>query len=94
MGQLLQDGQQLDLALDIQKRGRLVQQQNSGLLADGAGQQNALALAVAEGGEVPLLQLQGVDPLQGLTDGSRVVYLGSFSKLLLPAVAAAAAEAT
>ena len=56
MGQFLQDGQQLDLALDIQKRGRLVQQQNSGLLADGTGQQNALALAVADAVEIPVCQ--------------------------------------
>ena len=42
MGQFLQDGQQLDLALDVQKGGGLVQQQHFRLLADGAGQQNTL----------------------------------------------------
>ena len=54
VGQRLQDAQQLDLALDVQKRRRLVQQDDFRLLADGAGQQDALALAVADAVEVPL----------------------------------------
>ena len=71
--------QQLDLMADIQIGGRLVQDDDLGLLADGPGQHDPLALAVAEGGEVPLLQLQGVDPLQGLTDDA-LVGLGQFAQ--------------
>ena len=69
MGQFLQDGQKLDLSLDIQKRGRLVQQQNSGLLADGTGQQNALALAVADAVEIPARQRGSPHQFQRIPHG-------------------------
>ena len=69
VGQLLQDGQQLDLALDVQKRGGLVQQEDLRLLADGAGQQDALALAVADAVEVPVGKVGSPHQRKGVPHG-------------------------
>ena len=52
--QHLQDGQQLDLALDVKERRRLVQKDHFRLLAQRARQQDALALAVADTVEIPV----------------------------------------
>ena len=69
MGQLLQDGQQLDLALDVQKGGGLVQQQHFGLLADGTGQQNTLTLAVTDAVEVPVREMRSSGNFQCILHG-------------------------
>ena len=53
-GQLFQDAQQFHFALDIQKRRRLIQQNDLWLLADGPGQQHPLALAIADLVEIPV----------------------------------------
>ena len=69
MGQLLQDGQQLDLALDVQKGGGLVQQQHFRLLADGTGQQNTLTLAVTDAVEVPVREMRSSGNFQCILHG-------------------------
>ena len=58
-GEALQDGQKLGLALDVKEGRRLVQQDQLRLLADGPGQQHALALAVTDAVEVPSRQRFG-----------------------------------
>ena len=47
----LEHRQQLQLIADVQKAGRLVQYDDLRLLTQRPGQQNALALSVADGGE-------------------------------------------
>ena len=66
MCQHLQDVHELCLALYVQKRRWLVQKQNLRLLADRAGQQHALALAVADPGKIAVLQLLRPDKAQGV----------------------------
>ena len=51
---------------NVQKRRWLVQDQDLRLLAQGAGQQDPLALAVADGGEGAVGQVRGPDLGQGL----------------------------
>ena len=62
---LSEDGEQFNFALDIQKRGRFVQQDHFRLLAQGPGQQDALALAVADAVKIPVCQLRRAHQLQG-----------------------------
>ena len=69
MGQLLQDGQQLDLALDVQKGGGLVQQQHFRLLADGTGQQNTLTLTITDAVEVPVREMRSSGNFQCILHG-------------------------
>jgi len=64
MGQRLQYGHQFCFAFCVQKRRRLIQQQNLRLLADGTGQQHALALAVADFGKIPVSQRCGLHQFQ------------------------------
>ena len=51
---------------NVQKRRWLVQDQDLRLLAQGAGQQDPLALAVADGGEGAVGQVRSPDLGQGL----------------------------
>ena len=60
-----EDGEQFNFALDIQKRGRFVQQDHFRLLAQGPGQQDTLALAVADAVKIPVCQLLRAHQLQG-----------------------------
>ena len=68
LGHAPQDGEQLQLVADVQKGGGLVQDDDLRLLTDGPGQQDALALAVADGVEVPVGELQRVHRLHGGID--------------------------
>ena len=67
VGQRLQNSHQLSLAFYIQKRRRLVQQQDLRLLADRPGQQYALALTVADFCEIPRGQFVCLHQMQGVT---------------------------
>ena len=62
--QLLQDGQQLDLAFHVQKRRWLVQQDHFRLLADRPRQQDPLPLAIADAVEIPVGKVGRAHPLQ------------------------------
>ena len=65
LGHGTQQRQQLQLVGHVQEGGGLVQHDELRLLADGPGQQNPLALAVGNGGEVPVRQVGGVDAVHG-----------------------------
>ena len=64
--QHLQDGQQLDLALDVKERRRLVQKDHFRLLAQRTRQKNALALAVADTVEIPVGERRSAHKFQRL----------------------------
>ena len=57
-GQLFQDAQQFHFALDIQKRRRLIQQNDLWLLADRPGKQDTLPLSVADLRKIPIPEFQ------------------------------------
>ena len=58
-----EDGEQVELVAHVKERRRLIEQYHLRLLGDGARQQHALALAVADGVEVALGKLERVDGL-------------------------------
>ena len=64
MRQFLQNGQQFDLALYVQKGCRLVQQKHLRLLTDCPRQQNALPLPIADAVEVAVSQMRRAHQLQ------------------------------
>ena len=63
-----QDGEQLQLVANVQEGGRLIEDDDLRLLADGARQKDALALTIADGIEVPLGELQRVNAVHGVID--------------------------
>ncbi|KAF5056184.1 hypothetical protein DSECCO2_369880 [anaerobic digester metagenome] len=67
-----QNAQKFQLIADIQKGGGLVQYDDPGFLADRPGQQDSLALAIADPGKVPLGQGQGIHQLHGPEDSGPV----------------------
>ena len=58
---------------DVQKRGRLVENDDLRLLTDGAGQQQALALSVADAGKGAVRELACVDHVKRLVDLTAVL---------------------
>ena len=68
-----QKAQQGELVGDVEVRGRLVEQENVGALGQGAGDDDALALAPAELVEAPPAQFDGLGAAQALLDNGTVV---------------------
>ena len=86
MGQRLQYGHQFCFAFCVQKRRRLIQQQNLRLLADGTGQQHTLALAVADLGKIPVSQRCGLHQFQC---GPHLLFVGGREHTQPPGVGVA-----
>ena len=63
-----QDGEKLQLVTDVQEGSGLIQYDNLRLLADCPGQKDPLTLAVADGCEIPVLQIPGMDGLHSCSD--------------------------
>ena len=64
--QIFQNGQQLELVADVEKRGRLVEDEHARLLADGAREQHALPLSIADAGEIAVRKLLCMDERERL----------------------------
>ena len=64
--QVAQQAQKLQLVMDVQKRGGLIEHNDVGFLANGARKQHALALAIADLGEVFVGDFRDVDQIHGL----------------------------
>ena len=71
--QVFQNIQQLQLVVDVQKGGGLIQQDHIRLLAQRPGQQHPLALAVADLGEGQLRQFPGVHLGQGVFNNGPIL---------------------
>ena len=65
-GHPVKDIEQLQLVADVQIGGRLIEEDDLRLLADGAGQEDPLALAVADGVKGPVREVLSVHGLQRL----------------------------
>ena len=68
-----QDCQQLQLIADVQVAGRLVQDDDFRLLAQGTGKQNSLPLAVTDGLKGPVRQIGAVHQSHGIHDNALVL---------------------
>ena len=62
----------LELVGDVEERGRLVEQQQVGLLREGHGQPHPLALPAGELGDEPVAQVGDLGGVEGVGDRARV----------------------
>ena len=66
--EFFQNGQQFELVADVEERGRLVEYKHARLLTDGTGEQDALALTVADAGKIAVREVLCVHEGERLAD--------------------------